>query len=513
MLVQNLAITYKCFSSIGTSLNLKEMMDKTLKTFVSETYAIFAQYAIEDENQKYSKLSQFGKVDNFDPNNYTRNFDENIKLLTEKNRKILILKLDYGFMFLITKNLEADCSFFVSMFESFMQKLNASIQACLNVQKMEDANKLLVKQKKELEIANKAKDDFLANMSHELKTPLNSINIISSVMKENKEANLNEKQVKNLSIVNNCGKYLLTLINDVLDISKLESGKVTVDYKKMNLIDTLNEIYDMFLPQTKEKGLNIDFEFDKSLNFIYSDKNKIKQVVKNLLSNALKFTKEGTIKLKAIDEDDYVCIVVEDQGIGIEENKLLNIFDRFKQADDSTTRKYGGTGLGLSISKEILELLKGSIYAKSRPDKGSKFYATIPKNLHHLESLDFLDIKEEDKNFDDENNIIDIKKKILFLNTNAVEFFKTVVHLQGEFDLTQVLDLEELLEQKNKDFEMVIVYEDSLDTNTLKSISSYFKKKLVVLSSDKNTKTIENIKYINKNLGIKQLIQRLKDGK
>lgn len=141
MLVQNLAITYKCFSSIGNSLNLKEMMNEVLKSFVSETYAIYGEYAIADETKNMVKLSSFGKINDFNPNKY-KYFNEKIKLVVEEDKKVLILNLDYGAIYLITKNLEVDCSFFLSMFESFMNKLNISIQACINVQKLEESNRL-----------------------------------------------------------------------------------------------------------------------------------------------------------------------------------------------------------------------------------------------------------------------------------------------------------------------------------------------------------------------------------
>ena len=138
------------------------------------------------------------------------------------------------------------------------------------------------KQKKDLEDANKYKTDFLANMSHELKTPLNSINVISSVMMKNKDDSLNEKQVKNLQIINNCGNDLLYLINDVLDISKLEAGEVAIDCTQFNLPDLMDEIKNMFEPQVNQKGLNLIYKCDDSIGDIYSDENRIKQIIKNL---------------------------------------------------------------------------------------------------------------------------------------------------------------------------------------------------------------------------------------
>lgn len=213
---------------------------------------------------------------------------------------------------------------------------------------------------------------------------------------KNKDGKLDEKQVKNLEIINSCGKYLLSLINDVLDISKLEAGRIDVDYSKIDLFGTVNEVYEMFLPQVNEKNTHLYFNFDENIKHIYSDANKIKQIIKNLLSNSLKFVKDGSIYLDVKDEDKYVTIQVKDEGIGIDSDKLEHIFDRFKQADSSTTRKYGGTGLGLAICKELLELLEGTIYVKSKVNVGTTFYVTIPKNLDKLSHMDILEIKDND---------------------------------------------------------------------------------------------------------------------
>jgi len=499
MLVQNLAITYKCYSSIGNSLDLKEMMDQTLKTFVSETYAIFAQYCIKNEEGFLVKLSTFGKIDSFNPNDYSH-YEDDIKLVVEEDRKVLIIKLDFGSIYLITKNMEVQCSFFISMFESFLQKLNMSVHACINVQKMQKANKLLKEQKKALREANKEKDDFMANMSHELKTPLNSINVISSVMKKNKDGSLNEKQIKNLEIINSCGNYLLTLINDVLDISKLEAGRINTSYSKVDLKQTLTEVYEMFLPQVKEKGVKLFFNFEDTINHIYSDDHKIKQIVKNLLSNALKFVGDGSIYLEVKDEDNYVTISIKDEGIGIPKEKLENIFDRFKQADTTTTRKYGGTGLGLAICKELLDLLKGTIYVKSEVDIGTTFYVTIPKNLDSLEHMDLLDLNNENNldtpiiplNFESSNEHVN-KEKIVVYNTNPSEFFKLIIDLQKDFETIQVFKKYELQKVANNEIKKIIIDIDTVDKDELNDIILEYGEKLIILTEDENLQYSKNI--------------------
>ena len=263
------------------------------------------------------------------------------------------------------------------------------------IDEINERTKRLYEAKVLAEELSKSKDDFLANMSHELKTPLNSIIVISDVMVKNKAKNLDAKQIKNLEIVNKCGKDLLFLINDVLDISKLEAGAIVLNNNTINIRDLIKTIYEMFYPQTKAKNIDFVLKIDERLENIYSDKEKIKQIVKNLLSNALKFTKEGKISLIVKDEDENVRIIVKDEGIGIEEDKLEHIFDRFKQVDGSTTRKYGGTGLGLAICKELAHLLKGEISVSSVINEGSTFEVVFSKNKELLTSLDILSLKGE----------------------------------------------------------------------------------------------------------------------
>ena len=301
---------------------------------------------------------------------------------------------------IIGKEQKADIPYINSKDEiGILSKSMFSMQESLLNRKKEQKKytKMLHMQKLELIQANKSKDDFLANMSHELKTPLNSINVISDVMMRNKANNLDERQVKNLEIINKCGKDLLFLINDVLDISKLEAGQIILNNTIIDIKELIRSIYDMFYPQTKVKDVDFVLKIDESLNNIYSDEDRIKQIVKNLLSNALKFTPKGKISLIVKDENENVRIIVKDEGIGIPEDKLEHIFDRFKQVDGSTTRKYGGTGLGLAICKELAHLLKGNITVKSELDKGSSFELELPKNSDLIEGMCILDLKNTHK--------------------------------------------------------------------------------------------------------------------
>lgn len=261
-------------------------------------------------------------------------------------------------------------------------------------EKLKLLTKDLEEQKEELIIANKAKDDFLANMSHELKTPLNSINIISSVMSRNKEENLSEKDVYNLNMINKCGHDLLYLINDMLDISKLEANQIVLNKEDINLKLLIKDITEIFKPQVTNKNLELKVSVEDSIKFIHNDKQRIKQIVENLLSNALKFTARGKIEVQVKDKNNFIEILVKDEGIGIKEDKLEHIFDRFKQAEESTSRRYGGTGLGLAICKELSILLGGDIKVQSIFGKGSIFRVFIPKNEEEIKSLENIDKKD-----------------------------------------------------------------------------------------------------------------------
>ena len=356
---------------------------------------------------------------------------------------------------------------------------------------LKDSNKQLREQKYKLINASKAKDDFLANMSHELKTPLNSINVISDVMMRNKTNNLKEKQVKNLNIINRCGKDLLTLINDILDLSKLEANQIVLNEEKLDIKSLSKSIYEMFYPQTKEKGIDFILKIDEKLDFIYSDKNRIKQIVKNLLSNALKFTAKGKIGLYVEDLGDSVKFMVKDEGIGIPSEKLEHIFDRFKQADGSTTRKYGGTGLGLAICKELAHLLKGDIFVNSELNKGSSFELIISKNKELIKGLNTLDLKKnEDVNISEEK----IKEeKIIVYNSDPVEFLPLILNLKKLYSIKQVFSLNDL----TNNLEKIIIDFDTLGEKDLELIIKNDIKNIVAIANSKivNSKIEERIVF------------------
>lgn len=272
MLVEQLALTYKCHSAIGNSLDLKEMLKEVLKTFINETFALYGTFYLYDEGKKsLNKIISMGKIQDFDIEDYSNIYDS-FNIIDNKNDKtqrVLILPLDRGIIFLVYSKKSMNMSFLGSMFQGLAHKLNISIDSCLNVTIMKKRNEKLralaielERQRKELVESNKYKNDFLANMSHELKTPLNSIIVISSVMKKNKKEKLDEEQVKNMNIINTCGNDLLVLINDILDISKIEAGELSLNLKKLDIQVLIDSLYDSMLPLAKDKNL----KFVKSFN-------------------------------------------------------------------------------------------------------------------------------------------------------------------------------------------------------------------------------------------------------
>ena len=234
----------------------------------------------------------------------------------------------------------------------------------------------------ELELSTKYKSEFLANMSHELRTPLNSILLLSRLMSEDPDENLNEDQIESAKVIQSSGSSLLTLIDEILDLAKIESGKMNLDYQNVIIDDVVTDLRNLFNPLIQEKGLQFNISIDDELQKeLETDRLRVDQVLRNLMSNALKFTSEGSIDLtikKDIKNENYIIFSVKDTGIGIPEDKQKVIFEAFQQADGSTRRKFGGTGLGLSISREITKLLGGELLLTSKVGEGSEFSLSIP---------------------------------------------------------------------------------------------------------------------------------------
>ncbi|MFF4561782.1 HAMP domain-containing protein [Streptomyces sp. NPDC001435] len=271
---------------------------------------------------------------------------------------------------------------------------------------IEEARQVLEERAEQLAVSMRYKSEFLANMSHELRTPLNSLLILAKLLADNAEGNLSPKQVEFAETIHGAGSDLLQLINDILDLSKVEAGKMDVSPTRIALVQLVDYVEATFRPLTAEKGLDLSVRVSPELPAtLHTDEQRLLQVLRNLLSNAVKFTDSGSVELvirpagagvpMAIREQlleagsvnapdaELIAFSVTDTGIGIAASKMRVIFEAFKQADGTTSRKYGGTGLGLSISREIAQLLGGEIHAQSEPGRGSTFTLYLP--LHPSE--------------------------------------------------------------------------------------------------------------------------------
>lgn len=344
---------------------------------------------------------------------------------------------------------------------------------------LEERNLEIQKKSEDLELTTRYKSEFLANMSHELRTPLNSILLLSRLLSENNDANMNAEQIEFAKVIQSSGNGLLGLIDEILDLSKIEAGKMELDNTDILVNDIGTNMHNLFNLVAKEK--NIDFKIinNQAPLLIKSDQVRLEQILKNLISNAIKFTKEGSVTLEIVklnSEKNRVAFVVKDTGIGIPLKKQPLIFEAFQQADGSTKRKYGGTGLGLSISRELSKLLGGEISLSSEIDQGSTFTLTIPiipaafKVISHdIEGEMTLDEREhelrskkiEDREkyissiipesvLDDRESIIENDKVILIveddvnfakslLNFTRERGYKGVVTVRGDYALNLAL--------------------------------------------------------------------------
>ena len=229
------------------------------------------------------------------------------------------------------------------------------------------------------ERANKTKSEFLANMSHELRTPLNSSLILSKLLAENKEGNLSDQQVRSAETIYSAGNDLLAMIDDILDLAKIEAGKLDVRSEEVLLSRVREDMLRTFGPIAAERKLGFHVRIaDGAPESVRTDSQRLGQILKNLLSNALKFTERGEVSLLMVGDAAGVRFAVRDSGIGIPDDQLARIFEAFRQVDGTTNRKYGGTGLGLSISRELSQLLGGEITVSSTEGRGSTFTLTLP---------------------------------------------------------------------------------------------------------------------------------------
>jgi signal transduction histidine kinase len=265
-----------------------------------------------------------------------------------------------------------------------LQTLNEQLEQRIRdaTTELEERNRQLEWQSAELAKASRLKSEFLAAMSHELRTPLNVIIGYTSLMREQIYGDLTASQDDTLVRVHSTSQHLLQLINNILDLSKIEAGKMPLHLEEVDVREVIDELSDTIMPMVRKKQLAFNATVDAELPLLVTDCTKLKQVLLNLLSNAIKFTREGVVNLTAEKVGpELVRLTVSDTGIGIKPEHLSEIFEHFRQLDQSHTREYGGTGLGLTITQNLLALLGGTISVDSTFGIGSRFVVELPRRL------------------------------------------------------------------------------------------------------------------------------------
>ena len=229
----------------------------------------------------------------------------------------------------------------------------------------------------DLKAASKHKSQFLANMSHELRTPMNAILGFTELIRDGVYGELSPKILEIIEKIQKNGQHLLAMINDVLDLTKIEAGRIEIHSTPFSVIGCVEPVIGNTAALASQKAVEVEMDVPEGLPMVLGDEKRVNQILWNLLSNAIKFTQEGEIKIAVEKEDDFLHFWVSDTGIGISKDNLDKIFGEFTQIDGSHTREYGGTGLGLAIAKRLVELHGGRIWAESQEGKGSTFHFTL----------------------------------------------------------------------------------------------------------------------------------------
>lgn len=380
---------------------------------------------------------------------------------------------------------------------------------------LQEQNIELEAQRKQVEAANKLKSEFLSNMSHELRTPLNSIMALSRVLIMQASNKLNADENNYLEIVERNGKRLLSLINDILDLSKIEAGKMEIEPKPFSLSSFLTIIKENMQGLAEQKGLSITLNIPDSINQIESDESRLHQVLTNIVGNAVKFTDKGTVAIEVKHDLEFAFIAIKDSGIGISTEELPYIFDEFRQVDGTSSRQYEGTGLGLAIARKMMNILGGEIKVESELEKGSTFIITIPIKWREELEIDSSSHFEDSSMSSGQNTILvvdDDPKTVKLISEYLVEAgYQTITSTSGK----EALKLAEYHQPFAITLDIVMAEMDGWEV--LQNLKSKFKTKdipviIVSVSDDRETGfALGAVGFINKPVNKHILISQIKE--
>lgn len=399
---------YELSLSIGNSLDIKRNCDDFLKKLMSRKRLTYVSVWIKDEYLSFTHEGTASLVYS-NPEYYTTQkkiplthpifsviAHKNVFFITPKDGEIkalisekkfttgsfIIFSLkDFGVLELYWMKELNDPVNVANQLYKVISKFAFSLEACLlhkrSLWEMEEKRKAL-EDKVLAESLNRAKSEFLANMSHELRTPLNSVIGYSDMMLEGYSGELNEKQIQYAYNISNSGKHLLSIINDILDLSKIEAGEMNIRYEMVSVKDTIAEVITVLRPLSFKRELSLEASHVEDI-IIPADKSKLKQILFNLIGNAIKFTdRGGSVIISSYEEGNTLTILVKDTGIGISQEDQKKLFEPFKQLDSSLSRKHQGTGLGLSLVEKLAAMHNGAVSVESEVGKGSTFILSLP---------------------------------------------------------------------------------------------------------------------------------------
>lgn len=381
-------------STIKQSFRINDLEGESGKVILSDSVSLITDIP---ENTRFSYLSSTGslvpreimtiplmsnqKKIGFITLATLHNYDETTLAVIDSIQMTMNARID-GIL-IAQKNKEYQASLEIINQELTAHKQELSSQALELLQQ----NSELEMQKNQLNEASKLKTSFLANMSHELRTPLNSVIALSGILSRKLKDQISDETYSYIEIIERNGKNLLDLINDILDLSRMEAGKEDIEAVSFNLNQLIEELIQMLKPQADIKKIKLNLETDGKEMIVVSDQKKCRQILQNLVGNAVKFTNQGSVTIKAAATASILSINVIDTGIGISQENLLRIFDEFRQADDTTSRRFGGTGLGLAIARKYARLLGGDVTVESSLNIGSTFTLTLKNGMIHEEKF------------------------------------------------------------------------------------------------------------------------------